>query len=174
MSKRSVQNFVIALILLVATIVGLILMIREIHQSERLLSEQLTALAVGNERETLYFQLQKVSEESITERQTLSSYYLTQSGDSISFLTEVEALAPELGVDLKTESLNDGKDKKTKDEWVEARFVFSGQRENVERFIAVLESMPFLSEITAIQMSTRAEEDWEATATMRVYITKNI
>ncbi len=174
MSKRAVRNFVIALLLLVATIAGMILMVREIHKSEKLLGEQLTALSIGNERETRYFQLQKDSEESIEERKILSSYYLGHSGDSISFLSQVETLAPKLGVSLETESLNDGKDKKTKDEWVEVRFVFSGTRTNVERFISVLESMPYLSEITSINLTARAAEDWEATVTMKVFIIKNI
>lgn len=174
MSKRSLRNFFIALVFLLATIGGFVFMVFEIRTSERLLDEQLAALAVGNERESLYYQLQKVSEESEEQRKILTSYYLTQSGDSISFLTKVEALAPKLGVNLETDSLSDGKDKKTKDEWVEARFVFNGSRENVERFISVLESVPYLSEITAVQLTEKDGQNWEASVTMRVYLIKNI
>jgi UDP-glucose 6-dehydrogenase len=144
-------------------------MLLEVEQKGMVLQDQLIAIEVENKRESDFYNLQKKSEESTTERRAIETYFLSQSSASIDFLNQIEQLAPRAGVDLVTESLKEASDKKTKQKWVEAEFSFSGSRKNVDQFIEVLETVPFRSQVTAVSLSSQANV-WDAKVSMRVDI----
>jgi hypothetical protein len=50
------------------------------------------------------------------------------------------------------------------------RFTFSGSQSSVERFILALESVPYLSVLTAVTVTSRTEGDFEARVAMKVFI----
>jgi hypothetical protein len=170
MTRTSVTNFVIALLVFLGSLAGATFMVLEIEQKGSLLREQLTSIEIENKRESAFYRLQKTSQESAEDRLRIETYFLPQSSDSINFLNQVEQLAPLNGVTLKTEGLEEASDKKTKQKWIEAKFIFSGTRENVERFIEILEVSPYLSTITAVSLSARSLDNWEANVTMKVFI----
>ncbi len=142
-----------------------------IGNKEAVLTEQLAAIKINSEREQTHTRLEKIAEESSDDRETLATYFLPHAGESITFLTLVETLAPKNGVTLKTDSLEEGADKKTKEKWVDAIFVFSGTRENVEQFISILENLPYVSRINSVTITAKTVDDWEAKVTIRVFIT---
>jgi Tfp pilus assembly protein PilO len=149
---------------------ALAFMIFEIEKKATVLQEQLTSIEAENKRESNFYTLQKKSEESVEDRLVIEKYFLPQSSDSIDFLNRVEQLAPQSGVTLETEALEEATDKKTKQKYIEAKFSFSGTEENVEQFIEILESLPYMSRITAVSISQQAAGDWAAKVTMRVSI----
>lgn len=170
MSKSTQINFAISAICLLVT-AGLFGYIYKITaDEEETLKNQLVAIKMGNEREQTFHRLQKIAEESKTDREQLDSYFLPQVGESITFLNQIETLAPQNGVTLKTDSLEEGSDKKTKEKWVDAKFTFSGTRSDVERFISILENLPYVSRVTSVQLAARAENNWEAIVNIRVFI----
>jgi hypothetical protein len=145
-------------------------MIFQIDKKSDLLREQLTSIELENKRESDFYRLQKTFEESAEDRKTIETYFLPQSSDSIDFLNRVEQLAPQSGVTLKTDSLEEASDKKTKQKWIEAKFSFSGTQENVENFINILETAPYLSQVSSVTLKARSLDNWEAKVTIRVFI----
>jgi hypothetical protein len=167
------RNFIVATVLLMVAggVFGYTYKI--VGDKEETLKNQLAAIKIGNDREQTYYRLQKIAEESKTDREQLDRYFLPHVGESITFLTQVETLAPQNGITLKTDALEEGGDKKTKEKWVDAKFTFSGTRSDVERFISILENLPFVSRTTSVQLSARAANNWEAKVTIRVFITNH-
>ncbi len=145
-------------------------MIFQIGEKSDLLRSQLTSIELENKRESDFYRLQKTSEESAEDRKAVEKYFLPQSSDSIDFLNRVEQLAPQSGVTLKTDGLEEASDKKTKQKWIEAKFSFSGTQNNVENFLSILETAPYLSRVTSVSLNARSLDNWEAKVTMRVFI----
>lgn len=172
MSKRTSINFAIATALLLVAGGAFGYMYKVIGVKEETLKTQLATIKTGNDREQTYYRLQNIAEESKVDRERLERYFLPQVGESITFLTQVETLAPQNGITLKTDALEEGSDKKTKEKWVDAKFTFSGTRSNVEQFISTLENLPYVSKITSAQLSARSQNNWEARVSIRVFITR--
>jgi hypothetical protein len=170
MTKASVRNFVIALLVLLLSVGGFGYMLFQIDKKSDLLREQLTSIELENKRESDFYRLQKTSEESAADRKAVEEYFLPQSSDSIDFLNRVEQLAPQSGVTLKTDGLEEASDKKTKQKWIVASFSFSGTQANVENFLNILETAPYLSRVTSVSLNARSLDNWEAKVTMRVFI----
>lgn len=170
MSRSTKINFAVsAICLLVAG--GLLGYIYKITgDKEETLKSQLVSIKMGSEREQTFYRLQKMAEESKSDREQLDKYFLPQVGESITFLNQVETLAPQNDITLKTDSLEEGIDKKTKEKWVDAKFTFSGTRSDVERFITILDNLPYVSRVTSVQLAVRAENNWEAQVNIRVFI----
>jgi O-succinylbenzoate synthase len=95
---------------------------------------------------------------------------LKQSSDSIDFLNQVEALAPSMNVALKTDSLEEVTDKKTGVKSIDVKFVFSGSRNSVERFINTLEHLPYLSQVTSVSLVSKDGVTVEARLAIKVFI----
>ncbi len=172
MSRVTVRNFGIALTLLIVTGACFGYVVYKTNALEVTLREQLTKMEIDSERESTTYRLQKIAEDSKADREQLTAYFLPQVSDSISFLNQVETLAPLHGVLLKTDSLDEASDKKTKQAWVKAQFTFSGSEEDVERFVKILESLPYLSHVTQLSMTARSADNWEASVGMKVYLAK--
>jgi hypothetical protein len=147
------------------------LAVYKIIANAQILKQQVTVLAAEQAQENSYYRLQKINEDSKGEREHLGAYFLRQSSDSIDFLNKVEELAPQAGVDLKTEMLEDIADKKTGTKWISVKFSFSGTQTDVERFVEILERLPYFSQVTAVSLKARSLDNWQAQVTMRVFLT---
>lgn len=172
MSRSTIRNFIVSLLLLCVALGMCGYLYTVIGNKEKQLGEHLASIKTQSNREQTSFRLERIAEESKTDRQKLTEYFLPQAGESITFLTLVESLAPQNGVTLKTDALEEGNDKKTKDKWVDATFTFSGTRSNVEQFITILENLPYLSQVNSVQLAEKAEGDWEAKVIIRVAVLK--
>ena len=170
MTRSSVRNFGISLVTLLLSLGALTFMIYEIEKEAVVLQEQLTSIEAENNRESNFYTLQKKSEESVDDRKAIEQYFLPKSSDSIDFLNRVEQLAPQSGVTLETDALEESVDKKTKQKYIEAKFTFSGTQGAVEQFLEILESLPYISTVTDVSISARQAGGWEAKVTMRVFI----
>ena len=171
MSRLTIKHFVISTALLLFTISLCVLAVYKIMANAQTLKQQVTVLAAEQAQENSYYRLQKINEDSKGEREHLGTYFLRQSSDSIDFLNKVEELAPRAGVDLKTEMLEDIADKNTGTKWINVKFSFSGTQTDVERFVEVLERLPYFSQVTAVSLKARSLDNWQAQVTMRVFLT---
>lgn len=170
MTRSLITNFSLALVTLLLALLALGFIIFEIENKASILQEQLISIEAQNNRESNFYTLQKKLEESADDRLAVEKYFLTQSSDSIDFLNTVEQLAPQSGVTLVTETLEEATDKKTKQKYIEAKFSFSGTENNVEQFIELIEALPQVSHITTMSLSVQSSEVWEAKVTIRVFI----
>lgn len=172
MSRSTIRNLIIVSVILLVAIAVFVYAGYFLKTKEQALQHQLSTLQKEQAQENLYFRLEKLAVDSKAKREQLRTPLLDQESKSIEVLTWIENLAPASGVSLETKNLQKVGDKETKTEWIEVSFAFSGSRANVERFIGILEHIPFLSYVTSVTMAARSDSGWEATATLRILLFK--
>ncbi len=125
MKSKTAQNLLLASILLVVTAGGALSLLWFISKNSVLLTEQLDALKEQNQQEASLLRLQRLANETESDREQLKNYFLLRESDSITFLSKIETLAPELGLLLETEELKqlEAEDKAS---WIQASFSVSG------------------------------------------------
>lgn len=170
MSKTTLQHLIVSTIALLFAIGILGYAIFRIYNEGILLRNQVDVLQKEQAHQNSYFKLQKTAEDSKVQREALETYFLKQSSDSIDFLNQIEALAPTMGVILKTDSLEETADKKSGAKSIDVKFTCNGGRNAVERFVSALEHIPLLSQMTAVSVTARSEGDFEAKIAMKVFI----
>ncbi len=170
MSRLTIRHLVASALLLIVSVSMCALAVYKIIADGEMLKGQVTVLATEQAQENSYYRLQKINEDSKNERARLGTYFLKQSSDSIDFLNKVEELAPQAGVSLTTETLQDIADKKTGTKWIEVEFSFSGTQADVERFVRILERLPYYSQISSASLRARSLNNWQADVTMRVFL----
>lgn len=170
MSKITIRNAILAVILLAVSAGATVYMVFELNAKNILLREQMVALQTKQAQENSFFKMQRVHEESTADREALAKYFFKQESDSIDFLNMVEGLAPKAGVTLKTEGLEQQEDKKAKKTWVLIDFVFSGSYEKVTDFVTILENLPYEAEITSVSLAVEPGSNWVARTTMKINV----
>jgi hypothetical protein len=172
MSRLTTRNLIIVSIILAVAVgafvgAGYFLMLKE-----QTLQSQLETLKKEQQQESLYFRLEKVALDSKSKRELLGAPLLEEGGGIIDVLLWIEERARENNIDYKTDTLKDVVDKEERTEWIEAPVVFSGSKDDVERFLAILEHLPYLSYVSSVNMSARSSSNWEAKATLRILLFK--
>ena len=171
MSNATLRNLGIsAFFLLIAMgVFGYGLVLIEGQNSQ--LTEQITTLEKNQAQEASYRQMRRTAEEPAGNREILNTAFLSGEGESIDFLTTVESLARDSGLEITTDELRKNTTKDSKDEWLTIGFTYSGQYDTVVNFLEVLENLPYLAEITSFSLvESTGDVGWEATVTMKVYI----
>ncbi|MCA9355561.1 hypothetical protein KC865_03370 [Candidatus Kaiserbacteria bacterium] len=171
MSKATIRNLVISLILIASALTVFGLMVFQVRDQGNQLIAQMESLREEQSQVGSYIALQRISEKSADDRNLLKSYFLSQESDSIYFLNQVESLAPQVGVEIRTSGLGTVQNEKEEVEWIKVTFSFSGSRERVERFIKILENYPLLSRINSVNFLSRSGGEWEASVNMQVRVT---
>ncbi len=108
--------------------------------------------------------LMNVVTQSAAEREKLFTYVLTEE-DVIDFLALLETLAAEQGIEYKTENINE---KKHSNQFKTLTLNISayGAYQGVVHFIALLETLPYqssISEINLIKDNEKEPADWKVT-----------
>lgn len=168
MSKLTIRNLIISSVFLLVTLGAFAFVLHITEKENSILTEQLIALEKKQAQEKQYLKLKRIASDSAEDRALLDGYFLSQESDSIDFLNKVESLAPQLGVNLKTDNLKKEADKKTKEEWLTLQFSFSGTYERVTNFIKILENLPYIAEVTQVSLESKTPSDWSTTVNMRV------
>jgi hypothetical protein len=168
MSRTTLRNLIISTAIFFTVGGGVAFLFIGVLSGSEELEEQILALAAQTQQEEALLRLERIAQNSETERSELASYFLLRESDSISFLSEIETIAPRLGVDLETTSLRQvNQDSR---EWIEASMTARGSRVEVERFIEALEVIPFVSRVISINMNGNTPSNWQADITMQVQL----
>jgi len=170
MTRLTIRNLILATLFLISMIGGFLFMLSRISAEGTLLREQVAAMNAEQAQRDALNRLERMADESTDDRASLVSHFLQQESDSINFLNQIESLAPSAGVSLQTDSLQKITDPETSSTWIEVGFTFSGSKENVQKFVSVLEHVPYLSHITSLKLAARSSTNWQARVTMRVYV----
>ncbi len=169
MKSKTAQNLLITTILMLITAGAAASLLWFISKNSKLLSEQINVLTEQTQQESSLLRLQRLAVDTSEERERLTSHFLLRESDSISFLSDIESLAPQVGIYLETKGLKQFSDKE-KLNWIEANFDISGSREDVERFVQMLELLPYVSRLTSVDMNAMAEQSWQAAITIQVQL----
>jgi hypothetical protein len=171
MSQKTIRNLIISSVLLLIALGALGFVVYKINAQGHLLREQVKTIGVEQAQKDSFYRLQRSSEDSAADREKLGSYFLLDESDSIDLLTRIESLAPQAGVTLKEfEGLQTIEDKTTNSHWIEVKIFFSGEEMRVRRFVEVLEQLPYLLEITSLELSSQSSTLWQANVTLRVSV----
>jgi len=169
MKSKTIQNLILAAIILVITAGGATSLLWFISKNSVVLTEQLNTLKEQNQQEASLLRLQRLAVDTEADREKLASYFLLRESDSIIFLSEIESLAPRFSLELETKAL---KQFTTEDKvpWIEASFAVSGTRRNIEQFVQIMETIPYVSRITSVSMEALSLENWRAEVTIQVQL----
>ena len=170
MSKSTTRTIIIGLILMTLAVGAFGLIVYQVLAQGEKLAVQISTLETERGQEANYLRLQRLAAATVSEREQLLFYFLEGESSSIDFLNQVESLAPEMNVGLTTSGLDSIVDKEDNATWIEASFSFSGTRTEVERFIQLLENVPYLSRVTSIDMSAFSSNEWRANVTMQIKV----
>lgn len=162
MSRTTVKTLIISITALLLSAGAFGFYLNLFVSKANTLSLQIENLKIQREQEESHFRLQKIAEESASDRELMAGYFLHSEGGSIDLLNKIEGLAPAAGVQVETNKLelvtkdNDGSD------WVEIGFSIKGKRENVQDFIRVIENIPYVSRINSVNLQSVNSTQWDA------------
>jgi len=88
------------------------------------------------------------------ERALLKGHILTES-DTVKFLSEVESIARRNEVNLTTNSLTVSDKKEGSFEILVIKFSVDGGEKNIHKVLQVLETLPYYSQVTELQLARR-------------------
>lgn len=166
MSKSTRKKLMIAFSFLLLTVSVFGLMALQLKDQGDRLQQQVEALAKDQNEHKARALLSETAIRTVDERLDLQNYFLLQEEDSISFLNYVESLAPQHGVVLSTNSLSVLDDNGEK--WAEVSFSFSGTREQVQRFVKIMEELPYVIRVISIDLSAQSDTVWEGSVRLIV------
>jgi len=170
MSTATKKVIIAALVFLLATAALFGFMVYQVIGQGALLTQQIDALNKEQEQGNSYNQLLKLAEESVAERALLKSYFLDSNGNGIDLLNSIEAAAPQAGVSLQTESVQLIIDEADDSQWIQATFSVTANRQRVHDFVKVLETLPHVSRVTSVALTSSAPAVWDASIVIQVRV----
>ncbi len=171
MSQSTKRTLFIAVFLIIVALSTFATMAYQVVAQGHRLTEQIVTLEKQRAQESSYYRLFKLAEETTEKRARLQGFFLEKESNSIDFLNHIETLAPEAGVVLETEDLQSIKEKADETAaWIQASFSFSGERENVQNFVQILETLPYVQRVTSLEMQAQSSSLWQADITIQVRI----
>jgi hypothetical protein len=144
------------------------LFVREIVQQSELLNEQVSAVQKDQARQEQLNRLNRLAAETDDTRRTVESFYLASLDDRIDFLNYIERLATTQGIALET--ISAPVEERDNKQLLTVEYELAGSRQQLESFIALLENIPFVSEVVSVSLSKRTAANWEAGVTMEVIV----
>lgn len=169
MSTSTKRIIIFATILVVFAAVVFALIVSQVITKQEQLIAQKQALQEEKAQEASRIALERLAGETEADREQLSSYFFQQQGETVNFLNQIEAIAPQVGVSLDTAGLDIVTDD-NEEEWIEVMFAFSGTRSDVQRFIRILETVPVVSKLTSVNVSAQTSQLWQSNTTMQIKI----
>lgn len=135
------------------------------------LTAQLKAIAEERAQESAALQLERLARSTQYERDKLAGYFLAQEGDSIDFLADIETnVAPSLGLELSTDALDRITVGESAQSWIQISFNVSGTQERVLSFLYLLETLPYASYVTDVDLQRTAPASWSARITLQIQL----
>ena len=168
MSHTAVRTGIVALVLFVTALGVFAMLLSQTLVKQELLQEQVLVLAKHRAQQDTFFELRRTAEETTDSRSQLQQLFFLRGSDSVDFLNEVEALAPQAGVTVETESLTEIAEADTGDQWLEMSFAITGLHADVERFVSVLENLPYAVRLTDLKLTERSSTISAANVTLQV------
>lgn len=169
--RSRTKNIFIASILVTLFSAGVCsFLVYEIEVKGMLLEEKLKILAENNNKEKSYIDIQRTIRDTEVDRNKISDKFFSSEDDSITFLNEIEALAPKLGLVLETQALEPIFDENKKLQSIKISFNYSGKKASVMDFSKILENLQYYSYLENLNLKKVAQDDWNGKVTLVISI----
>lgn len=120
-------------------------------RGEKLLSD-LQAVHDRDELEREYKRLQELLAETETERALLEQYVISGEKGTVSFLSLIDEISAELGIDFSTEELAVLTTEEAGFDSLLVEFSFKGSEAKINRLVKILENLPYHSHLTTLEL----------------------
>jgi len=170
MSTKTRKILIISIISVLVTMGFLGYFFSEIRAQGQLLEEQINILTDNNSKQATNARVKREVLETSSEREQLASSFFKDEGDSIVFLTEIEELAKNSGLKLRTETLDKVPASDTVLESIKVVFVYDGPKSLVFNFSELMESLPYHSRVESLNLRQIVDNNWEGRLTVFVTI----
>lgn len=170
MSTKTKKILITSIITASVTVGILVSFLVEIRSRGAQLEKQISILTENNSKESTSVRIKRLVQETEEQRQVLKNNFFANESQSISFLSETEKLARNLGLSLKTEALDKVVDPVTGTETIKIVFVFNGQKSTVQQFSEILEVIPYHSSVDSLSLRKQLNNNWEGRATISIII----
>lgn len=151
MTKKTQVIACIAFVLLIVSGVTLWYVSYEVDRIGNELSRQVEIIANQHAQERKLAELMQLIEETAADRAQLDEYLLSEA-DTITFLADIERIGVQQGVEIKTNSLD--VQEETDTTVLMARFSITGPQELVYKMLTIMESLPYESTLTQLNLSS--------------------
>lgn len=158
----------LSLLLLLGMAVVVVSGVWFINQQSIQLAAQAETIATDQAQKAAFSRLQHQLQATQADRDKLQSYFLVSRSDSVDFLNYVEALATDNEVTLKTN--NPSETERGEQAVLTVDYTISGTLAQVEKFIELLELIPYVSQLQSIALRKQTEVVWEANVTIDVIL----
>lgn len=169
MSKNTKNTFIIASITFLVSVSACLFFTFEIKSQGLHLEEKVKILAEYNDKEIAYLNVSKIIKEAEGDRAQIASKFFKNENDYILFLNEIETLAPNMGLVLKTSAIEDVLDDEKKPKFAKITFSYKGQKKSVMDFSRMLENISYYSYIETLSLK-EGSEGWEGEATILISV----
>ena len=157
MTSKTKGVFIFSLLFFMGSFVMLGWVWYEVNEAAASLFEQAKVIADKSAREQKFKEFSVLVEETGVERDALMFHVLT--GDqTISFLSDIERIAKQQGVELTTNSLTVSETGGDFDA-LAITFSVSGREVVIDRMIRIFETLPYHGNITRLQLSRGEDEN---------------
>lgn len=134
-------------------------------QKGTVLQEQMQLFADEQTHQQEYVNLVNLLAETEAERSRLRMYLLNGDNDTITFLSKMDHLASAIGVDLVTSRLEVSSEEGSMQDILEIAFDIEGEDSAVKKFLMVLETVPYHSYITNVNITRSVNAESSALVT---------
>lgn len=170
MSKKTIHAFIFSVLIFLGSLSACLYLFYEIDRQGVRLEEQVTILAQNNSKEEIYRNIKRTVQETETERGEIANKFFKDENDAISFLNEVESIAPSFGLDFKTKDLGTVSSKDDKLQSIKMTFVYKGNEDKVMNFTKLMENIPYHSYVGSLSLKELSEDEWEGELTILISI----
>lgn len=153
------KRFVSILVLLILVGASLFVLAQQLRAQSNALVGALQTLANEAAVERAYTSLSEILDSSAVEREQIESYVVDGEAGTITFLTTVEDLAAQYGVELSGTTLETAEHETLGTPIIVVTFSFAGPRAGTEAYLMALETLPYASYLERASLITTTRDD---------------
>lgn len=167
MTKRTLQIATLSFTALIGTLVLLATLIWQVEAAGKKLHEYTQIRETKNEQEAAYLRVSRLVQETEEEREFLQKAFLTDEGEMIPLLNEIESFAAAVGMSIKIVDFNKLVNKEQGDS-LTLTFMYTGSYTQLLLFTRMFEHLPYHSTITGLTLQKTSLDSWEGKLTILV------
>ena len=165
-ASKTKKIAIVASLVLVSTMAITAVSIWLVMQQSVLLQQQVLTIATDRAQEEAFVRLKRKVSDTQEERADLESYFLVSQSDSIDFLNYIETLAQRQGVVIETSSPTEKE--LNGQTFLSVGYNVSGSLTQLETFIALLEVLPYVSQVQSVSLNKQTDTLWQASVQIDV------
>ncbi len=169
LTARTKQYFILALLSALTACAATGYVLVQLYEQGAALEASLTTVVESTAKANAITRIENLTEETVDDRAALAQAFFSSSLDGTLYITELEALAPTLGLSFENDLIDVVSAAAGGKSEVVMRFSFSGSKERVLEFSRLLENLPYHSRLESLQLSGDGAL-WKAEAAVKITV----